>query len=592
MERAKNLQTEWARLLIDGIASAGVTDAIISPGSRSTPFVCAALEHEAIRCRSLIDERSAAHFALGQARVTGVPSLLICTSGSAAANYFPAITEAYEGRVPVVVLTADRPPELQHCGANQTMDQLHLFGTRARFFANLGEPVASEQALRAVRRTAIRAVAESIAHQGPVHLNAQAREPLEPQVARDPDCIALASLCRSIRAEGAVAGAVPTPRLADGSHLDWVAAACARAERGVIVCGPSPVHHRDARDAVTVLADRTGFPVVAEAASQFRFLPGASRVVFDASDALWRSEHARAAFQPDLVLQVGDAPVSKGWARLMAQDFPRQHVLVTEHGWPDPTARACRVVRGSVQHSLVALADRLSERQRSFVWRERLMSAQAVVHEVRANVLEDAGNALSEGWLASAVVAQLPEGAALVLGNSLPIRQVEAWAGPRETPLDVFCQRGLSGIDGVVSAAAGVASKRPGPTLLLVGDVSFLHDLNGLGAARELGTPFVIVVANNRGGRIFEQLPIARSQPEAVPLFTTPHEASLAHAAAVYGHRFHAVRTVDELGRVLRESLSNSGCTVIEASVPDTGALEQNLRLWHEVDRRLRESAR
>ena len=398
MAQPKNLQYEWARLIIDGLASQGVSEAIISPGSRSTPFVCAALGHPRVHCTSVLDERSAAHFALGQARATGMPSVLICTSGSAAANYFPAVVEASESRVPLIVLTADRPPELHHCGANQTTDQLHLYGARARFFANVGEPLATEQALRAVRRTAIRAVAEAIGGvPGPVHINAQAREPLEPRAADDPSSVALQSLCDGICAEGDIVGAVSSTTIADTEQLDWLAAACARAERGLIVCGPAPVTQGAARDAVLRVARLSGFPIVAEAASQFRFMEGASKWVFGASDALWRSADARASLRPDLIVQVGDAPVSKGWSLLMQESFARQHVLITEHGWPDPTARATRLIRGAVPRTLSALSERLPGRAPSAGWHDRFMAAQQTVSQACARVLGDAGEELSEG---------------------------------------------------------------------------------------------------------------------------------------------------------------------------------------------------
>ncbi len=265
------VQVAWAVALLDAFSGAGVEDVIVSPGSRSTPFVLAAAEHPALRCHDIVDERSAAFYALGRARATGRPSLLLCTSGSAPAHYFPAVIEASAAFVPLLVLSADRPFELHGCGASQTVDQLRLYGDHVRWFVDLGAPEPGEAALLSLRRAAVRAVAESLGPTpGPVHVNARARKPLEPS--------AEALAAQTLRGEWPpVTRVLPTRTLPSDEAVEALGRACLEARDGVIVCGPASVGEREAGGAIRDLARRTGFALLSEATSQVRFVgPGAS----------------------------------------------------------------------------------------------------------------------------------------------------------------------------------------------------------------------------------------------------------------------------------------------------------------------------
>jgi len=584
MGTVADLQSEWARLVIESLAQAGIRDAIVSPGSRSTPFVIAALEHDGLLCVRSLDERSGAHYALGQARATGRPSLVLCTSGSAPANYFPAVVEANEAGVPLVVLSADRPPELLSCGANQTTDQIGMYGNHVRFFANLGEPRGDVPSLRAAKRFATQAVATAQGpRSGPAHLNAQARKPLEPVASTDASAAEVHARVNAILGE-------PLTQLhraanVDPSIVEQVAQAIDAAARPVILCGPADVRQGIASEAAVRLAERSGGLVLAEAASQFRF-GGAARIVLGAFDTIWSADAGRAELAPDFVLQLGRNPVSKGWEQLSGERrLPR--VIVHPWAWADPSSSAEAIVHCDVEAFVEQLAQReYDARKRDGDFETRFRTAEQAVWEAAGAILQSAGDALSEAAVGPAVVDALPEGSALVLGNSLPIRDVDRWVPPCDTHLRVFAQRGVSGIDGLVSSAAGVASKERAATTLLVGDVSFLHDVSGLELASQATRPLVIVVINNGGGRIFEQLPIARQGKEAwLRYFTTPHQANLAGAASLYGCRFHSASTVTALSRALEAGHGYAGCTVIEAIVPARSALEQGELLAVRVER-------
>lgn len=586
-------QTEWARLVIDSFVHAGVRQAIISPGSRSTPFVIAALEHGSLECTSAFDERSAAHYALGMARSTLVPSLLICTSGSAPANYFPAIVEASEAGIPLLVLSADRPPELHHCGANQTTDQLGLYGSHVRFFANLGESSSEVLALRAARRLVARAFSEATGPKpGPVHLNAQARKPLESAPATGElrarfDAILDEPMTRLHR----VRPLDPTLiELIPPLVVDEVAESLDKASRPVVLCGPSDVRSVMFVDVLDTLCERAGAVLLAETSSQFR--SWSQTRALGAFDTIWRTDAGRAEGLPDFVLQLGASPISKGWERLCEANAIRR-VVVHPWEWADPTSDAEAIVQADIGSFVTALSRaRFHPERRDPDFASWFRSAEASVWRAADEMLTEAGDELTEAGVVRAVFDDAPDPSALVLGNSLPIRDAETWAPPNQKLRVVHTQRGVSGIDGVVSGAAGVASSIDGPTTLLIGDVSFLHDLNGLHLAARVEGPFVIVVINNGGGRIFEHLPIAEAGNEAwLEYFTTPHDADLASASATYGCAHHRVTGVAELRKVLAEGYASDGCTVVEALVPPQSARDQQRELVRRVGEALAREA-
>ena len=599
-ERSAAEQWIWARLLLDAFAVAGVRDVVISPGSRSSPFVLAADQHTDLRCHDVLDERAAGFFALGQARASGEPSLLICTSGTAGAHYLPAVMEASQSHTPLIVLTADRPFELQGCGANQTADQLKLFGSHVRRFFHLGRPDPSERALRALRRVAAQATSTALGPlPGPVHLNAPARKPLEPPRAGGTSDTGLhtelETRCRRLLGRPVTRVEFP-PAAVDPGVVRQVIERLRSAARPLMVCGPASLAQSEAAEDLLRLAAGCSMPVAAEATSQLRFaaLSEGAPPRFAFFDPVYRSSAGRSRARPDLVLQVGSAPASSGLLRLLADladadDVDR--ITLAQHGWPDPESSADLLVRVSPQAFAQAALDALgdsefggtaegSESARAH-WTRLLGRADEIARRAIQNELAEAGDRLTEGAVVRAAVRSVPEDGLLVVGNSLPVRQVDAWCEPGAGPARVLSQRGLSGIDGLVSGTVGAAGRLAVPTVLLVGDVSFLHDLNGLAAARALEVPVVVVVVNNRGGRIFEELPIAGREEFAAALrhLTTPHEAVLDHAAALFEHRHAAVEAVSDLEAELRRAVSSAGCTVLEARVPEHGAVEQNGRL-------------
>ena len=582
------LLTEWSRLLLGTLARAGVEQVVLSPGSRSTPFTWAALNEPKLRCHSIWDERVAAFFALGQARVTGRPSLLVCTSGTAAANYYPAVIEASLANVPLLVLSADRPFELQHSAAPQAIDQLKLFGDSARAFFELGTPDASPSALSGLVRSVAHAVhAAQGVRPGPVHLNARARKPLEPVGAEDSASLELRAQVDALLLRG--------PTVARGASLHGdvtrLARACADTARGVILAGPHAAHASGDAPALLRLAQLTGFPLLCETTSQLRFRGELPEGVLcgDAFDWLLRSPRWQAALRPDLILSFGGTPTSGAYERLLNGGYAGQRFVIADSGFPDPHGLASELVSASSAQAARATCQYLehtrleheAERERyRHAWREANREAWRAVDRE----LSRANPTLSEPLAVRSVLDQLPSPCQLMLGNSLPIREVDAYVPSDARQLRVLSQRGANGIDGLISGAAGAASVSTNgdATVLLLGDVSFMHDVGGLAAARDLEGPFAIVVIDNGGGRIFEQLPMFerfRGSADTARFWLTPPGADLSHAAALYGHRYTRVERAADIADAVQRATRERGVHVVHVVVDGASAREAEQRV-------------
>ena len=594
---AGEVQFQRARLLVGALVQAGVRRAVTSPGSRSTPLVLAALDAAGVGAPaeldlvSIIDERAAAFFALGQARATGMPTALICTSGSAPAHYLPAILEAREAGLPLIVLSADRPAELMDCGAPQTTDQTKLFGSAVNFFAEVDLAGHTDLlSLRALRRTAAQAVFRSRwPRGGAVHLNVRARKPLErPEVGENHPLAAAVDRLLAEPLEVGMPSAAPDP-----GALDRAARLCRQAKRGLVVAGPLALPPPDGRRrggdvfGLGELARRTGFPLLAEATSQSRFVErdtaGGAGHLADCLGAAWAADGGQSVALPDLIVQVGAPPVSGGAQRLLEACGASQ-VVVSDGPWTDPAGLASVFLLGDVGATVAGLSGRLKEHSvdpAAEGWRRDVFALCSRFSGAVANLAGDSGEGgLHDGEVARATVAATPTNGLLMLGNSLPVRLVEDWVGRVERRIWVASQRGLSGIDGLVAGFLGSLSAGGFPAgVLLVGDVSLLHDLDGLTVASEYGDgpPAVIVVIDNGGGRIFERLPIASSPvfrgPEGKH-WLTPHGVDFAGLAQAFGLAYARVDELHGLERELEAAVGRRGVSLLVAG-RRPGALDQ-----------------
>jgi 2-succinyl-5-enolpyruvyl-6-hydroxy-3-cyclohexene-1-carboxylate synthase len=538
---------EFALTLVDELARGGLREACLAPGSRSTPLALALAEHPGVRLHVHLDERAAAFFALGAAKRSGRPVAVLCTSGTAAANFHPAVLEAHHGRAPLLVLTADRPPQLRDTGANQTVDQLKLYGSAVRWFCEVGLPAGGPGAGAYWRSLGARALAAAAGPPaGPVHLNVAFAEPLVP---REPGAPAPG------RPGGApwTASATP-PRQPAEAEVAGLAERVRAAPRGLLVAGWGA---RLAPAAVDAFAAAAGWPVLADPLSGARRGPHAVSTY----DALLRVPGFAAAHRPDLVLRVGAAPTSKVLAGWLDATVPQ--VLVDPDGaWPDPGRAAAQRLAADPSALLAAVAAALHGGSGDPTW---LGAWRGAERRARAALdrLVDGWDEPFEGRVARDVVGALPDGATLVVGSSMPVRDVDAFARPREG-LAFVANRGASGIDGFVATALGVAAVAGGPVAALCGDLTFLHDAGSVLGAGRRPEAVVFVVCDNDGGGIFSFLPQA-GLPAArfEELFGTPHGLDLAGLAAVAGLDHQRVTRAGELVPALDKALAAGRSSVL-----------------------------
>ena len=568
---APNRNALWAEAIAEELVAAGVDAACVTPGSRSTSLAVAFANHDDVHVFSHLDERSSAFFALGRARRTGRVTPLVCTSGTAAANFHPAVLEADRGRVPLLALTADRPPELRDSGANQTVDQEKLYGDAVRYYKDLPEPGADSRKLRSLRTTVARALsAAEGTPAGPVHLNVPFAKPLEPttvdgDVPADLDPVA-AEGRRSARPAGSASGTTAStfepfvdrtpgmPELDDRSLRKL--AEGLDAERGLIVAGPADPPGFD-RESVVALSHATGYPILADPLSGLRF-GGHVRVApvisgydgyltVDPDDA--PASPADEWPAPDVVLRLGGSPTSKPLRKYLARTGTDQFVVDSAGGWREAEFSATDLVVADPSRLCARLSEVLRGRSTGGEeWRRRWETADRLhfetAHEwvVEGDERNDMKKqALYEGWVLADVVDLAPDPATVFVSNSMPVRDADRFAAADTSAVTMLGNRGASGIDGIVSTALGAGSGTTDELICVLGDLAFYHDMNGLLSLARCGVDATFVLVNNDGGGIFHKLPIERFDPPFTGQFKTPHGLDFEPTRELYGFSFSRV---------------------------------------------------
>ena len=555
---APNRATLWGETIVDELVAAGVTGVCVAPGSRSTPLTAAVAAREDVAVFSHLDERSAAFFALGRSRRAGEPTALVCTSGTAAANFHPAVIEADQSRVPLVVLTADRPAELHDSGANQTVDQERLYGDAVREYRTLPEPRMEARALRSVRVAVDRAVATATGTPpGPVHLNAPFAKPLEPtddgSVPGDID--RTAPLGAGGRDGPFVRTTAGRPTL-EPAAVDHVASTLAAADRGLLVAGPAP-GSAPSRESMAALADATGFPVLADPLSGHRFGHDDAVPVCGGYDSYL--DGADAWPDPEVVVRFGASPTSKTLRHYLRDHADRQFVVDAAGGWPEAEFTATDLLAADPTWLASALAERLDPPSGSADYRERFAAAERTHWDAL-----DATDDHFEGAVLSAAASLAPDPSTLVVSNSMPVRDLDRFGRPRTADVSVEGNRGASGIDGIVSTALGAGSATDEPLIAVLGDLAFYHDMNGLLAVGRCGVDATIVLVNNDGGGIFHVLPIEAFDPPFTDYFKTPHGIDFRPVGELYGLEYAVVDDQDGFLAAYRDSLTSDGTQIIE----------------------------
>lgn len=553
---------------VDEMARLNVYDVVISPGSRSTPLALLMEQHEQIKTYLHVDERSAAFFALGIAKMKKRPVAILCTSGTAAANYYPAICEAFHSRVPLLVLTADRPHELRDVGAPQAMNQLNLYGSFVKQFMEMALPEAREPMYHYARMTVGRAIASaSLEPKGPVHINFPLREPLIPD-------FSLADLWEKGRGE--YTGAVHQGNMTMASeYVSSLTERLSSMEKGLIVCGDDS--HPGIAEPIIQFAAKTGYPILADPLSGLRSGEHDKSMVMDCYDTFLRNELLKDTWKPEVIIRFGGMPVSKALMQYIKKQKTAIHIVVDESGkWRDPALAATEVVCASDISFCKELTDNMQKREQNDwygMWKHINDATKEKLREIETY------ETAFEGKVITDIVHVLPEEATLFASNSMPIRDTDTFFFTTDKRINVVANRGVNGIDGIISTALG-ASTVCEPLVLVIGDLSFYHDLNGLLAAKLYDLNITIVIVNNDGGGIFSFLPQYESKEHFESLFGTPLGLDYEHIVKMYGGSFARVNGWEAFREEVQKGTTERGLHVVEICTNRDENLKMHRDLW------------
>lgn len=564
--------TRYTAQFVDELVRSGVKNVVISPGSRSTPMAMLMCEHRCIKEWILIDERSAAFFALGMAKEKQQPVALICTSGTAAANYFPAIIEAFYSYVPLIVLTADRPHELRDTGAPQAIEQVNLYGNYQKWFHDMALPEATPEMLTYARKQASRAVqVAQMDNPGPVHINFPFREPLIPDLTLD-------NLWGHTRAPKHKLSYTGKPCL-EQEQLQAFRETITTYKRGLIICGPQA--DPSLAEVVVSLAEFLHIPILADPLSHVRSGSHHKAVVIENYDAMLRSDAIQSQIKADYVIRFGAMPVSKSLRLYLEAHHELEHFIVEPYAsFRNPTDQTVSYIHADPSLFCQELIQTIGNQMSNDTW----LNKWQAMNTLAKAALSQSDDMLTEGTATQALFKEIPHQSTLFVGNSMAIRDVDTFFMSTDKNLKVLANRGANGIDGVVSSSLGAAAGMGNRVTLLIGDLSFYHDLNGLLAAKHYQLNLTVVLINNNGGGIFSFLPQAREEQHFDTLFGTPLHINFEHAVTMYDGTYRLVETLAAFREELKASYLTAGLTVIEIQTDRTENAAWHRALWQSME--------
>lgn len=577
----------WSKIFIDQLVAFGVQNACISPGSRSTPLTYALSRNRKIKSYIHNDERSSGFFALGLAKSTNKPVLVVTTSGTAVAELYPSIIEAYQQRTPLIICTADRPPELIGTGANQTINQHNIFKNHIRWFRDLGLPSVSNVGFYYLQKVAIKAFRISLFEdRGPVHLNFPFRKPLEPFSYTDEINKKMLhlkpqrSIGNKLQHQNAVNGLVKS--------IEKLSDELINTEKGIIIAGPME-YDREVISRIKKLSALLGYPVFADGLSQLRTgISKNDKSVITNFNSILNSERFLEEHNPDIIIQFGRTPTSSFIESFLEGTTAARYLINSYSDKFDPTRNA----RAIIGYEPKLFCDRLISdlkgekiiRHKSD-WMKNFLEAEELSEKIKLKILGRAKfpNELS---IINEIIKLVPSGSNIFVGNSSPVRDFDNFGMINSKKLAIYFNRGASGIDGVTSTALGIAASKK-PTVLITGDLSFLHDLNALGTAVKYYVPLCILVINNNGGGIFESLPIAEKVKKFREFFVTPHNLELEGIVKSFGVNYQLIQNRGKLIHTLNYSLNKKITSVLEVQTNAAASVELRNKYFNEVRNKL-----
>ncbi|NLT50558.1 MAG: 2-succinyl-5-enolpyruvyl-6-hydroxy-3-cyclohexene-1-carboxylic-acid synthase [Ignavibacteria bacterium] len=550
MKKLLNLNNLWSDALVNQLVDLGVEYVCISPGSRSTPLVSAFHNAEKIKKYVIIDERSSAFFALGIAKKTGRPVAVVTTSGTAVAELYPAIIEAYFSRTPLIILTADRPGYEHGCGANQTINQQNIFANHIRYFYDAGLPELQLEKFQEFRSKVFEAVKISAySNKGPVHINLPFEKPLE---RTSLDC----ELDEDLINQFIAPHSFQIEELNEPEELSTVANQILNYRRGTIFCGIDNYSEEDFNRIID-LAEVSGYPILADVSSGLSFGRSENKEIISNHPLFLKDISITQKLQPELILQFGRASVNNS-----VLDFYKNSkcskILVNKFGdLNDPSKTAEKIIKMKPANFCNEILQIIKEKEieKNTGWLDEFIRLDEKTEKIKSNFLDETDLSF-EGNTIQKIIANLPENCNLILGNSMPIRDFELFCGKVKKRINVFPNRGASGIDGLISTALGISAVSDSPTFLLIGDMSFIYDLNALVSAAMLKIPLNILLINNNGGHIFDMLPVSSDKEILPDYFTVPHNFNLAKIIKAAGAEYFSVdypHDFEQIANVLPE---------------------------------------
>ncbi|WP_102345201.1 2-succinyl-5-enolpyruvyl-6-hydroxy-3-cyclohexene-1-carboxylic-acid synthase [Bacillus sp. Marseille-P3661] len=580
---SSNALTAYVAAFIDELVRSNVKQIVVSPGSRSTPIAMVAADHPDMKVWLNVDERSAAFFALGIAKASRQPVAIVCTSGTAVANYMPAIVEAKESQIPLIVLTADRPHELRDIGAPQAIDQIHIFGKQVKWFVEMAIPEDTPEMLRYVRTVAARAVSTAIlGPSGPIHLNFPFREPLTAVIEDDEIWRAgLENRKQFVKVDH-------SHKIPEALQIDTLVKTLQNSKKGIIICGP--YDRPEFAPAVVALAEKIGFPILADPLSQLRSGLHSKDLIIDSYDAFLRDEQIATNLIPETVIRFGAMPVSKALTLFLKRNPQIHQFMIDGDGlWRDPTLLTSSVMHADPTLFCEKLVDSFSKNDISSD--SQWLNTWTAVDQIAGESLQQLGNASEqfEGNVILQLADCLPSDSTLFVGNSMPIRDVDSFFLANEQSIRVLANRGANGIDGTISSALG-ASTVSEPLVLVLGDLTFYHDLNGLLAAKLHHLNATIIIINNDGGGIFSFLPQANHPKNFELLFGTPLGLDYRYVVEMYGGQFTRIGDWNDFKDVVQKCIQSKGLQVIEIHTNRDTNVQKHREIWQKTNESIKAS--
>lgn len=588
MKKKINRNYFWAETFINELTSIGVKYTCISPGSRNTPLTLAIAANKKLTPFVHIDERVSAFFALGIAKATNTPVVIVCTSGTAAAELYPAIIEAYQQRVPLIVCTADRPPELLNTGANQTINQINLYKNHIRWFVDVGLPEPIPRRIRHIKAIAKRAVFESlIRSRGPVHLNFPFRKPFEPDDYTDEIFDDVIRTSELVIPEKKNFFDEPEKNIVSEKWFKEVAGLLVKYKNGLIIAGPENYNERFHKNCQR-LTEILGYPILADGASQLRFGKHSKKNILCCFEGFLRSHFFNGRFKPEIIIQFGRTVTSKA-LELYLEKCSAVRFMVNEYGdWFDPANRsnASFACKPNVFCEKMTEHLELKKINRNSDWLKIWVDADEASLKNKKKIISNSPFP-NECRVIEELVKLLPENSNLMISNSMPIRDFDYYAPVTNKNIKIFNNRGASGIDGITSTALGLASVKKSSTVLLTGDSAFYYDMNAMLAAKKYKIPLIIILINNNGGGIFEVLPVSRFGKIFKEFFIAPHDLDFSPIIKSFSGKYSLIKNWENFRAEFNKALKRKEFSVLEIKTDAAASLKLRQTYWNAANKSL-----